>query len=54
MPEYGYRCAKCGKSFNLVMGVIEHEKAKVKCPKCSSSTVVQKVSAFVPITSKKS
>lgn len=54
MPQYEYRCEACGKNFTLTMGITEHEKKRVKCPKCSSVKVRQKVSIFSPITSKKS
>jgi putative FmdB family regulatory protein len=54
MPEYGYRCEACGKRFTKIMGMAEHDRARVKCPKCSSGKVRQTVGSFVPITSKKS
>ncbi|MBI4658366.1 MAG: zinc ribbon domain-containing protein [Verrucomicrobia bacterium] len=54
MPSYDYYCRKCGKKFTLTMTMSDHEKKKVKCPKCSSSQVAQQVGAFFATTSKKS
>ena len=54
MPDYEYRCEECGKRFSVTMGIKAHDTAKVKCPKCSSRKVRQRVSAFHAITSKKS
>jgi putative FmdB family regulatory protein len=54
MPQYEYRCEDCGKKFTKIMGIKEHDTAKVTCPKCSSKKVVQQINRFVPITSKKS
>ena len=34
VPTYQYRCERCGKSFELIETISEHEKAKAKCPKC--------------------
>ena len=36
MPTYEYRCENCGKSFERTETINEHDKAKVKCPKCDS------------------
>ncbi len=54
MPTYEYKCTGCGKSFNLILGIKEHEKAKVACPKCGSKKVTQKISSFGVKTSRKS
>lgn len=54
MPTYDYACKKCNKKFTLVMTISQHEKRKVKCPKCSSTSVGQRVQAFFATTSKKS
>ena len=54
MPEYRYRCEKCGKAFGKTMGMKEHETAAVTCPKCSSKQVRQQVNRFTAVTSKKS
>jgi putative FmdB family regulatory protein len=54
MPQYDYKCTKCKKSFTVVMSVSEHDKKKVKCPKCRSTMVKPVYSGFVAMTSKKS
>jgi len=54
MPRYEYQCSGCGKKFSVVLTVVEHEKAKVKCPKCDSMKVEQQWAAFYATTSKKS
>lgn len=54
MPTYEYKCEACGKSFSLTLGIVEHDTKRVKCPKCASLKVRQKISVFRPITSKKS
>ena len=53
MPTYDYRCEACNKSFSLAMSMKEHDEKKIKCPKCSSVRVKQKVSSFFAITSHK-
>jgi len=54
MPEYDYRCASCKKSFSLTLTFQDHERQKVKCPRCGSRKVVQQLSGFFAKTSKKS
>jgi len=54
MPTYDYRCEACNKSFSTVLTMQEHEDKKIKCPKCGSVRVKQKVSSFFAITSHKS
>ncbi|PYU92802.1 MAG: zinc ribbon domain-containing protein [Acidobacteria bacterium] len=53
MPTYEYVCKKCRKRFTLLMTVMEYEKRKTRCPKCSSSQIEQVLQTFV-VTSKKS
>jgi hypothetical protein len=36
------------------MTVTEYEKKKVKCPKCGSKKVEQRLASFYAVTSKKS
>ena len=53
MPTYQYRCEKCGKKFEHIETISEHEATRPKCPKCGSKKV-----SFVPgnvyvVTSKK-
>jgi putative FmdB family regulatory protein len=54
MPEYDYKCEGCGKSFTKTMGILEHDTAKIKCPKCRSVRVRQKITNFAVTTKKKS
>jgi putative FmdB family regulatory protein len=54
MPTYAYACRKCGKKFSLTMTMTEHDKRRVKCPKCSSGQVQQTIQGFFATTSKKS
>lgn len=54
MPTYDYQCGKCQNEFTLIMSMSEHEKKKVRCPKCKSTKVKQLLSAFTAKTSRKS
>jgi putative FmdB family regulatory protein len=54
MPQYEYLCLACKTKFSSVLTLAEHEKGKVKCPKCGSTKVEQQWAAFYPTTSKKS
>lgn len=54
MPTYEYVCQKCKHSFSLVLTMAEHQKGKVKCPKCQDTKPKQKFSSFFVKTSKKS
>jgi putative FmdB family regulatory protein len=54
MPTYEYICKKCNKKFSSTMSIREHDKKKIRCPKCSSTEVAQSVQAFFATTSKKS
>jgi putative FmdB family regulatory protein len=54
MPHYEYLCLECNKKFSLVLTLAEHEKNKIKCPKCGSTKTEQQWAAFSAVTSKKS
>ena len=54
MPEYSYKCEACNKSFTKIMGIIEHETAKIVCPKCASKKIRKQVTTFSATTKKKS
>jgi putative FmdB family regulatory protein len=54
VPTYQYRCEKCGKSFERIESMAEHENAKAKCPKCNSKNVTQVPGRINVVTSKKS
>jgi putative FmdB family regulatory protein len=41
VPTYQYRCRECGKSFERTETISEHEKAKVRCPKCDGKNLTQ-------------
>jgi putative FmdB family regulatory protein len=54
VPTYQYRCAKCGKVFEHVEHLAEHETAKLQCPQCGSREIEHQPTSFVARTSKKS
>jgi putative FmdB family regulatory protein len=54
MPTYQYRCEKCGRVFDHVEHVAEHEKVQLSCPACGSKSVAHVPTHFVAKTSKKS
>jgi putative FmdB family regulatory protein len=54
MPTYEYECKKCRKEFSVTMGMGEHDKKRVQCPKCKSGDVKQAISSVFVTTSKKS
>jgi len=54
MPTYDYRCVDCHKAFSVQLTFEQHDRKKVRCPKCGSRHVKQQVSEFFAITSKKS
>ena len=54
MPTYDYQCQKCQNEFTLILSMSEHEKKKIRCPKCKSTKVKQLISAFTAKTSRKS
>ncbi len=54
MPAYEYECKKCGHEFSLTMAMDEHQKRKVRCPKCKSESVKQLSGSVYVTTSRKS
>ena len=54
MPVYEYLCRKCGKSFERIETVKEHDLSKVNCPECKSKKVERRWSSVFAVTSKKS
>jgi putative FmdB family regulatory protein len=54
MPTYEFECKKCGCQFEQVMTVNEHDKAKVRCPKCKSEEVGHLIESVNVTTPKKS
>jgi putative FmdB family regulatory protein len=54
MPTYEFFCAKCKKSFSVILSLAEYEKKKYACPTCKGKELNQQISSFQTITSKKS
>jgi putative FmdB family regulatory protein len=54
MPYYEYLCLDCKKKFSLALTIAEHDKRRIKCPKCAGSKLEQQWAAFYATTSKKS
>ena len=54
MPSYDYRCPSCKKKFTLLLSIKEHDRKRVKCPKCGGGKVEQLISTFMTKTSRKS
>jgi len=54
MPTYSYRCEACRKTFSLQMTIADHDRKRVKCPKCGSRKARQQLRSFGVKTSKKS
>jgi putative FmdB family regulatory protein len=56
MPVYEYECKKCGHQFSVVLSMEahEHDKDKVRCPKCNSKEVKHLVESVFVTTSRKS
>jgi putative FmdB family regulatory protein len=45
MPVFEYRCADCGKKFQILVGVVAGNEEE-KCPNCASSNTAKLVSCF--------
>lgn len=54
MPNYDYKCLKCGKESLIAMTLKDHESKQVTCPACGSKKVHQMITSFIARTSKKS
>jgi putative FmdB family regulatory protein len=54
MPYYDYRCSQCRKKFSEKQTFEEHERKRVKCPKCGSQKVERVLGEVFAKTSKKS
>jgi len=54
MPVYDYLCNDCGKEFEKVISLNEHDHDRMTCPHCGSENVEQKAKTFFAVTSKKS
>jgi putative FmdB family regulatory protein len=54
MPRYEYHCEKCQRAVTLILSIGEHEKGKVKSPKCGSKALQPLLSTFASQTPRKS
>ena len=45
MPIYSYRCIKCNKEFDLLVGV-SAQKTEMVCPGCGSGDIEKTLSVF--------
>jgi putative FmdB family regulatory protein len=54
MPKYVFLCQDCNKEFNQTLHIAELEKGDVVCPHCGGKRVIQALTAFSAVTSKKS
>jgi len=54
MSTYVFLCQDCSKEFTLALHISEVEKGGVVCPHCGGKRVLQAVTAFSAVTSKKS
>ena len=54
MSQYVFHCQDCSKEFTESIHMADVEKAGVTCPHCGSKRVLQGVSSFSAVTSKKS
>jgi putative FmdB family regulatory protein len=54
MPVYDYLCNDCGKEFEKVISLNQHDHDSMTCPHCGSENVEQEAKAFFAVTSKKS
>ncbi|MDO8886013.1 zinc ribbon domain-containing protein [Candidatus Oleimmundimicrobium sp.] len=45
MPIFEYRCSKCNKKFELLVGVGK-ENNDLKCPHCGSKDILKLFSSF--------
>jgi len=54
MPHYEFFCRDCKRLFSKILSLVDYDAGQVVCPKCGSTNVEQRRSAFSAITSKKS
>lgn len=54
MSTYVFLCQDCNKEFTKSLHMSDVEKVGVECPHCGSKRVLQGVSAFSAVTTKKS
>lgn len=54
MPVYDYFCKDCGKGFERVLTLREHDSEPLRCPNCGGQNVEQQAASFYAVTPKKS
>ena len=54
MFTYAFGCKKCGHEWSSPMSMNEHQRKKVRCPKCNSDEVKHLVQPVFVTTSRKS
>lgn len=54
MCTYVFLCQDCNKEFTTSLHMADLDKNVVSCPSCGSRRVLQAVTAFSAVTSKKS
>jgi putative FmdB family regulatory protein len=54
MPAYAFMCARCKKTFDVVLTVAARAAAKVACPTCGGGEITPEMAIFTANTSRKS
>jgi len=54
MPTYEFLCEKCKKTFSVILKLADYEKKNYQCPLCKGKDLIQQVSSFQTVTSRKS
>jgi len=54
MPVYEYECRGCRQRFTESMSIDDHEKRKLRCPRCKSQDTDALIEAPYVATTKKS
>jgi putative FmdB family regulatory protein len=54
MPTYAFMCARCTKSFEVVLTVAERAAAKVACPTRGGGEITPETAIITAKTSRKS
>jgi putative FmdB family regulatory protein len=54
MPTYDYHCKACDHDFSRTESLAAHERARVTCPRCHSTSVERTLTPFYAKTGRKS
>ena len=54
MPDYEYECEKCRKKFTLHQTYEQHDRQRIKCPRCGGLKVKRVIGAVFAKTTHKS